>query len=611
MSSEQYTTAELDTLLAGALDQRLDDAQMARFEQLLSEPQVAEYYVDHAILHAMLKWEHAQPLDEAIDPPLPELLPPTAVQSAAEHSIPISPVPNILSTAFHGTIGYFSQEIPFSLLIATVVTTLGLLAGSFVYVTHHNQFVTDTSRPSRSPSDRAIAQADIECVGRVTGMADVKWANINTSTERGNGVPLGRKYALTSGLMEITYDTGASVILQGPVTYEVDSRDGGFLSVGKLTARLEKKGKRVASSNPQSLIPNPSLSTIHYPLFTIKTPTATVTDLGTEFGVNVDREGITETEVFVGEISVASADKQWKEGRETMVVRQGHIARVTKETIRLSAADHLESSNRGFVRTMPLPKDSYQVESDAYAALILSLQPAAYYRMERPTYEKDQCVLLDSATKGHHGAIHLGMNTSLLWLEGRFGSALHLRGVMIGDYAVVPEYPQSQTNQLTVAAWVFAENRPPWATIAKNWGNSLLGQFHFGLSEHGEDLHVFLSQADKTRIELREGPASPLPVNVWQHVAVVVDGSMARLYRNGKEVGATPCQGLNYPSPVTGLAIGCKLGDDGIIPDSGNPGYWRGRLDELTIFHHALPPTAIQKLSSTETKTNCGNKATD
>ena len=29
---------------------------------------------------------------------------------------------------------------------------------------------------------------------------------------------LGDKFALASGLMEITYDTGAKVILQGPVT---------------------------------------------------------------------------------------------------------------------------------------------------------------------------------------------------------------------------------------------------------------------------------------------------------------------------------------------------------------------------------------------------------
>ena len=40
--------------------------------------------------------------------------------------------------------------------------------------------------------------------------------------------------------MEITYDTGAKVILQGPATYEVES-NGGFLLVGKLTGKLEKR----------------------------------------------------------------------------------------------------------------------------------------------------------------------------------------------------------------------------------------------------------------------------------------------------------------------------------------------------------------------------------
>ena len=96
--------------------------------------------------------------------------------------------------------------------------------------------------------------------------------------------------------MEITYDTGAKVILQGPVTYEVESQ-GGFLSVGKLTARVEKKteggGRRAENiSNPQSLIPNP--------LFAIRTPTATVTDLGTEFGVTVSGDGLTQVHVLQG-----------------------------------------------------------------------------------------------------------------------------------------------------------------------------------------------------------------------------------------------------------------------------------------------------------------------
>ena len=103
------------------------------------------------------------------------------------------------------------------------------------------------------------------------------------------------------------------------MTYEVESPHGGFLSVGKLTARVEKKaeggGRRaeVEISNPQSPIPNPSLlSTLHSPLFTVRTPTATVTDLGTEFGVEVSKEGHTTSHVFRGSVEVQAAARRWK-----------------------------------------------------------------------------------------------------------------------------------------------------------------------------------------------------------------------------------------------------------------------------------------------------------
>ena len=172
---------------------------------------------------------------------------------------------------------------------------------------------------------RMNAEPQMELVGRITGMVDCKWADPSTEALPGSDISLGRKYSLASGLMEIAYDTGARVILQGPVTYEVESAAGGYLSVGKLTARLEKKAEKVGSgqwavggksdirnlkaeiSNPQSPIPNPPLSTLHSPLFTIKTPTATVTDLGTEFGVEVSQEGNTISHVFRGSVKLRVA----------------------------------------------------------------------------------------------------------------------------------------------------------------------------------------------------------------------------------------------------------------------------------------------------------------
>jgi hypothetical protein len=76
-------------------------------------------------------------------------------------------------------------------------------------------------------------------VGRITGLVDCKSAEPGAAPLSPD-VRLGRKYELASGLMEITYDTGAKVILQGPVTYEVES-NGGYLAVGKLTGKLKKR----------------------------------------------------------------------------------------------------------------------------------------------------------------------------------------------------------------------------------------------------------------------------------------------------------------------------------------------------------------------------------
>ncbi len=104
---------------------------------------------------------------------------------------------------------------------------------------------------------------------------------------------LGRKYSLASGLMELTYQSGAKVILQGPCTYEVDSANGGFLSLGKLTARAERARAEGGLATP----------------FTVRTPTAIAVDLGAggEFGVGVDRTGKTDASTFRGSVELRPA----------------------------------------------------------------------------------------------------------------------------------------------------------------------------------------------------------------------------------------------------------------------------------------------------------------
>ncbi len=516
-----------------------------------------------------------------------------------------------LSTTIHSTIGFFSQELPFSLLIAAVLTSLGLWFASMVYVSSPEKITKDSS--SFSLPTKTTFDPTLKVVGKITGMDDCKWADPNTETFNGANVLLGRKYALASGLMEITYDTGAKVILQGPVTYEVES-NGGYLAVGKLTGKLEKRGEsrgeraegdatlQLAKSrnpeiskspiaNPQSLIPNP---------FVIHTPTATVTDLGTEFGVDVNEKGITETQVFVGEVNIASSALSEDTKGRSQIVRAGQAMRVDGKKMRLVAIGHSGGDQRRFARAMPTSNRSPM--ADAYAKLVLSMQPAVYYRMEPPKDEKDDKILFDSAPGGHHGVLHFSNDyVGRPFTSGRFGQSLRFRGRMVGDYAIVPDYPKTQDGRLSVAAWVITNSREGCPMIAANWGGKLLperlctGQFHLGLfGDRG--LAANVTQRDEKVILACDEGAFPFPTGQWQHVAFTADGTMLRLYRNGIEVASHPCDGIVPRPPMASLAIGCRTANDGIDVDPDSPCYWWGQIDELVVFNRALSLESIQQL---------------
>ena len=535
-----------------------------------------------------------------------------------------------LASAVHGTVGYFSSGWPLAYLVATVVMGVAVLIGSLVHVSQPEQVARQPALPSTfgrgaestlpSPSGRGAGGEGSDnvthrrpTVGRITGMVDCQWKNdecrmMNDElSAQNNGihpssfilhpsspVSLGDKFALASGLMEITYDTGAKVILQGPVTYEVESVTGGYLSVGKLTAKLENKAK---DPNPQSLIPNPSsLSTLHYPLFTIKTPTATVTDLGTEFGVEVSSEGATDTQVFVGKVQIAAAGGRRGGNGQTRVIRAGQYTHVGKEMALCVDERDFEVRAKQFTRAMPAGLPT----SDAYAKLVLSMDPVVYYRMDQwpKTGKKGRYVLVDSAPGAHHGVACLDETFGKPERRGKFGGALDIHGSMANEFAFVKDYPKAENGQLSVSAWVWPVTLEPWVGIAGNWYHSPsheeIGQFGFGVNDDLE-LSAQIHQQDGEVVRVCER-GQPLPRSQWHYVAFVADGAVLRLYRNGVEVGAVPYRGIARPPLLACLSIGCAMDKEGARPRPENAFVWNGRLDEIAVFNHALSAEQVRLL---------------
>ncbi len=490
----------------------------------------------------------------------------------------------------------------FSYGVATLLTGAAFL-GAWTYK-------VSCDYPAAKPSPSAVEtfagpqkQLDVELdvVGRITAAADCRWAGSVVAPAA--TIRLGGKYELAAGLLEITYQTGATVILQGPCTYEVDSPSSGFLSLGKLTARVEKSEIR----NPKSEVSEPP--NLQISQFAVRTPAATVTDLGTAFGVEVTREGQTEAYVFQGTIrvaAVAGGDGSAAHGR---VCREGEAIRVGAGDPVIRAIARGKNAAPVFVRAMPPPQAVRDAEP--YAELVLSLNPVAYYRMEHPRSEKDRYVVFDSAVGGHHGELRLGDEPGPAYVPGRFGDALWLRGPGVDDRVFVPDYPKATGDRLSVTAWVMASTKPQWAMIASNWGvpargRKNTGQFHLGLFEFRGDLSARVTQRDGQVVQVREGESEPFPVNAWQHVALVADGSILHLYRNGKEVASAPCAGVLPDPPVASLGIGCRTNPAGTdaYACSGQPlnlnrdyaWFWHGRIDELAIFNQALSAQSIERL---------------
>ncbi len=582
----------LDDLLNRLVDEALPDTDGRNLEQLLLESAEArELFWQHARLHSLIRdYYESQPIQQCIDVASGRLGPIAEAEKEADGDAPNAPLsgsPSLLGSMWSSSLAYVSSGWPVAYLIATLIFGLGVLVGSFVYV---SQPATIAGRHHVRPSSPSTPSA----VGRVVNMVDCEWQEVPRFKTQGfgkNEFRLGDKFVLTSGYLEMAYESGAKVILQGPVAFEVSSDDGGYLSLGRLTAKIEKVAGTADAVN-RSVDRSAAVS---HSLFTVHTPTAVVTDLGTEFGVEVDRQGVTDLRVFVGSVKIARSDDPADRSTE-QVVYAGKAVRVDATKRRPRS---IPLNDRQFVRTLPARTDP---EADNYGNLVLSMEPVVYYRMETwPKDETDSCRrLIDSAPGVHHGKAFLDRAFSP-WCRGRFGNALDLHGSGVGDYAIVPDYPQTDNDQLTVSAWVWASSLAPDAGIIQNWSSSetldvTIGQFALAV-HNNRHLLAAVHQPNGEQVTVIEA-SQPLPCHEWCHVAMVADGSLLRLYRNGVEVGSAAYDGIARQQPVRNLSIGCTLDASGAKPRSPGQGFWDGRLDEICIFNRALTPAQVQQLYS-------------
>lgn len=110
-----------------------------------------------------------------------------------------------------------------------------------------------------------------------------KWVNSASSLAEGD-ILYGKNEPLhlLSGVVKMEFAYGAKVILEGPVTFKTVSPDKLVLESGRMYASVPVKATG----------------------FTVMTPSSSIIDLGTEFGVEVDFAGSTNVHMFHGKTSL-------------------------------------------------------------------------------------------------------------------------------------------------------------------------------------------------------------------------------------------------------------------------------------------------------------------
>lgn len=172
-----------------------------------------------------------------------------------------------------------------------VAVAASLVAVGFVwhYVTvmgefHRLQSLTAATDPEEVARDRAKGQGlpspGAVPVARVTGATDCVWAAGEDGLKFGDTLRPGERLRLDRGVLQLTYETGAKVVVEGPVDMVMTTAIEAKLSAGKIAAAVPRFARG----------------------YTIITPTAEVVDLGTEFGVAVDQSGASEVHVFDGDV---------------------------------------------------------------------------------------------------------------------------------------------------------------------------------------------------------------------------------------------------------------------------------------------------------------------
>ncbi|MBN1845361.1 MAG: FecR domain-containing protein [Sedimentisphaerales bacterium] len=425
-------------------------------------------------------------------------------------------------------------------------------------------------------------------VAHLTSSIDAQWTDSSLSYIEGDKIYPG-PISLLDGFVNISLEKGVQVVVQAPARLDIKSSREIYLEEGQIAVNIQD------STDP----------------FVVQTPRAIITDYGTEFGVYVDRDGITESSVFEGKIELRNrTDAHRLETRleKTLLLYAGHAAVVNKT---------------GSIKAKETPSCNY-VRDKEYRIKLKASQGSAYHRWLAYTYQVERDPGLVAYYKFEKDLMNPGLlhNSTVrtsrkldgtlgdekspaarpTWVEGRWPQKGALQfNATNRQYVRLPADAQlAIPGDLSIVWWMKADPQlaSRTAVIVGYGGKGKFENFYYshGLEQgryrafHEQGAEESGDDYAKNDIEVLTDAAADF--DRWVQVAIVRDAATKQyhFYIDGEWIEShsydkncdnhTPGTIENFP------AIGCS---GGLQSE-----FYTGLLDEIAIYNRIVTPDEIR-----------------
>ncbi len=363
-------------------------------------------------------------------------------------------------------------------------------------------------------------------------------------------------FEISQGRVEITFDCGAVVGLNGPARMDLVSEYRAFLNQGEICVSVP----------PQAVG------------FVILTPTSYVLDLGTAYAMQVAKNGETDLHVVEGLVEATALGTP---NAKPEILSETHAARFLK-----NAVEPLEYDDKLFIA--PHVGDATAFDRDVV----------------HWSFDEQQGGTND-ASGNYRLRLHRMTESGELPLAapGVFGNGLRFAGK--GGYAESSYSGIAGNRARTVAFWlrVSSPSRRDGRPSIVSWGlPEPTGKWEVGLNQMG-----LQGQAGALRVDFGSGyliGATDLADGRWHHVAAVFHGGSnadvsthLKLYVDGRLEMTT---GRRQQSIVTETnepsSVPLTLGRFIDVRSKRMEAYFVGEIDELYIAGGAITPDEVVRL---------------